>query len=459
MSVSIANHSNHSIDSDQALSLVEAALEQSSADAAFVSLRASEEAIARFAENQIVRNASKSRLTLTITSYFGRKSASASISALDPEAIAAAVKQSEELARIAPEDLEWVPLLQPQTYDDRHPAFDVSTARLSPAEHSQRIHEVCQACQNAGAIAAGTLSAQTSLLAIGNSTGLLACDRSTEADFSLTTRMDDGSAWAWKTSHAFDLLPVKEATQEAIERANQARSPREFEPGIYPVVLSGAAFAALLPWAIWNLDARAADEGRSFATKTDELGNTIGNRAGETLFSSLLQVQRNPAHPLLQAGRFFADGMPNLPLDIVRDGVLQTLSYSRHWAERQGKEPTGAFYPLVVAGSVGSASTQENRTLADLVSATERAILVHRAWYVRYVNPRTLEMTGTTRDGTFWIENGRIAYPIQNLRFNQSLPEMLRDIDAIGVGERLGNNIIPPVRVRDFRFESGTESV
>ncbi|GAI42331.1 unnamed protein product, partial [marine sediment metagenome] len=240
-------------------------------------------------------------------------------------------------------------------------------------------------------------------------------------------------------------------TEQLIERAMLSLHPREVSPGTYPVVFDGAAFADLLSWVIGNLEARAADEGRSFMSRTDEAGKLVGNRLGEPMFSPIVQVQRDPAHPLLQLGTFFSDGLSNRYTEVIKDGVPQALAYSRYWAAQQGKQPTGSLTPIVMSGS--------HQSLADLIAQTERGILVSRAWYVRYVNPKTLLVTGMTRDGTFWIENGQIAYPIKNLRFNQSLPEMLRDVDALTAVQRYGSSVIPGVRVRAFNFSSVTDSV
>ena len=107
--------------------------------------------------------------------------------------------------------------------------------------------------------------------------------------------------------------------------------------------------------------------------------------------------------------------------------------------------------PIVMAGS--------QQSLSNLIAQTEQGILVSRAWYVRYVNLRKLEVTGMTRDGTFWIEDGQIAYPIKNLRFNQSLPEMLRDVEAISTAQRFISSVVPGVRVQAFNFSSVTDSV
>jgi predicted Zn-dependent protease len=273
----------------------------------------------------------------------------------------------------------------------------------------------------------------------------------TEADFSVTARLNNGSSWNNRTAWAIAQLPVEEIAERVIEKAIASCNPREIQPGIYPVVFDAAAFSGLLPWVIWNLDARSADEGRSFMSRHDEAGHPVGNRVGETMFSPLVQVQRYRAHPLLQWSTFFDDGLSNRYLEIIKDGVPQTLSYSRYWANQQGKQPTGSLSPIAMAGS--------EQSLADLIAQTERGIFVSRSWYVQYVNLRTLEVTGMTRDGTFWIEGGQIAYPIKNLRFNQCLPDMLRDIEAVSKVERFRSTAVPGVKVKAFNFSSMTDSV
>ncbi len=430
---------------EQARSLIEKVIKQSQAEGVFVSIGAGEETLSRFSENQITQNVSSNRFNLSITSYFGKKSATASTTDLDPDAVTTTIRNSEELAQIAPEDPEWVPLLEPQVYEQRTPAFDEATATLSPLKRGEIIQQVCAASTKAGAAGSGTLSTHSYLRAIGNSTGLSACNQVTEADFSFTAKIDHGSSWSHRTASAFNQLPIEELTEKVISQAFASRQPREVSPGTYPVVFAGAAFVELLRWVIWNLDARAADEGRSFMSCSD------GNRLGEAMFSPLVQVQRYPGHPLLQLGTFSGEGLSCDRTSLIVDGVPKTLSYSRYWANKQGKQPTGMLSPIVMDGS--------DRSLSDLIAKTERGIFVSRAWYVRYVNPKTLMVTGMTRDGTFWIENGQIAYPIKNLRFNQSLPEMLRDVDALSSVERYGSTVAPGARVRAFNFSSVTDSV
>lgn len=442
---------NTLISQKEALALIEFAIAQSQSDGIFVSLSASETALSRFSENQISQNVRKNTFSLTITSYFGKRSASASTTELDRDAIAQTVKRAEDLARIAPEDPEWVELLPKQTYSDRLPAFDQATATLSPLKKGEIIQQVCSLAKNSGVNGSGTLSTKVSLNALGNSAGLRGCDRTTEADFSFTARIDNGSSWNRCTAWSIEHLPIIELTEKVIARAIASRNPQTIEPGDYTVIFEPWAFASLAIWVIWNLDARAADEGRSFMSRSDDSGKPIGNKVGEQLFNPIIQVQRNATHPLLQGGRFFGNGLSNEDLDIIKDGIPQTLSYSRYWAREQSKEPTGAMSPIVMTGS--------EQSVADLIASTERGILVSRAWYVRYVNPRTLEVTGMTRDGTFLIENGKISHPIKNLRFNQCLPEMLKNVVAVSQAKRCGGGVIPGCKVENFHFSSITDSI
>jgi predicted Zn-dependent protease len=435
----------------QALSLIDFAIAQSQADGVFISLSIRKTALSRFSENQISQNVRKHTFSLTATSYFGQRSASASTTELEHEAIAQTLKRAEDLARIAPVDPEWVELLPQQTYSDRSPAFDEATATLSPLKTGEIIQQVCDLSKDAGVNGSGTLSFKASLDAIGNSAGLRGCDRTTEADFSFTARIDDGSSWNRCTAWSVEQLPIIELTQQVIKRAIASRNSRTIEPKDYTVIFEPAAFASLLPWVIWNLDARAADEGRSFMSRSDDSGKPIGNKVGEQLFNPIVEVQRNPAHPLLQSDRFFGNGLSNQPREIIKNGIPQTLSYSRYWAKKQNQEPTGGMYPIVMTGS--------DLSIADLIASTDRGILVSRAWYVRYVNPRTLEVTGMTRDGTFLIENGKISQPIKNLRFNQCLPEMLKNVVAVSEAKRFGGSVIPGCKVKNFHFSSITDSI
>ena len=434
------------ISQEETLSLVEEIIQKSQAEGVFVTINAEDSALSRFSENQITQNLNRTQVRITITSYYGKQSASAATTELDSASIQETLERSQMLAQVAPEDPEWVGLLPPQTYESRHPAYDEATCHFSPLERGEMIRQVTQQCQENGVEGSGTLSSRVKLQAIGNSEGLRAANAETDANFSLTARVESGSSWNQRSSYALNQLPFADITEKVIERAITSQNPQTIAPGTYPVIFDAAAFADILPWVIWNLDARAADEGRSFMSSPEG-----GNRLGEQLFSPNIAVWREASHPLLQMGTFFSDGLANTRLPIIQNKKVQNLTYSRYWAQQQETSPTGAFYPIVMSGS--------DKFLADLIAETDRAIFVSRAWYVRYVNPRTLEVTGMTRDGTFWIENGKLAYPIKNLRFNQNLPEMLNQIEDLSQVQRFNGTVVPGVRVKAFNFSSVTDSI
>lgn len=437
--------SSSPINTEAAQSILEWTIRQSQAENVFVSLEATESALSRFSDNQISQNVNKNQLKLTITSYFGRKSATAATTSLESEAIATTLRNCETLARLAPEDPEWVPLLPPQAYSERQAAFDLATVELTPLARGEIVQKISQQCQQAGVKGSGTFSTEARVMAIANSAGLIAASRTTSADYSFTAKINNGSSWNQRSAWAVAQIPVASITDAVIQRAIAAQDLQTPTPGDYTVIFTPAAASSLVPWIVWNLDARAADEGRSFMSKEG------GNRVGEKLFNPIVNIRRNATHPLLQTSPFLPDGIANTPLEIVKDGIPQTLAYSRYWAQQQQLQPTGWFYPIVMSGSEGS--------IDDLIASTAKGILVSRAWYVRYVNPRTLEVTGMTRDGTFAIENGQISHPIKNMRFNQCLPQMLAQVEAVGQVERCGNMVIPAIKVNNFHFSSITDSI
>ena len=135
----------------------------------------------------------------------------------------------------------------------------------------------------------------------------------------------------------------------------------------------------------------------------------------------------------------------------LEKGVVKNLSYSRFWAQKKGVKPIPSAGRIIMEG--GSASLEE------LIKGTEKGILVTRFWYIRSVDPQTLLLTGLTRDGTFYIENGKIMFPIKNFRFNESPIIMLNNVEALGKAERNGSMIVPPMKIRDFTFSSLSDAV
>jgi predicted Zn-dependent protease len=195
-------------------------------------------------------------------------------------------------------------------------------------------------------------------------------------------------------------------------------------------------------------DARSADEGRSFLSKQGG-----GNKIGEQIMDSRVSIYTDPWNPVVSAMPWDGDGLPRERTMIIDRGKVANLQYSRYWAAKQGKSETAGWGNTIMEG--GTKST------AELIASTERGILVTRTWYIRMVDPQTVLLTGLTRDGTFYIENGQLRYPIKNFRFNESPVIMLNNIEELGRSVRVenGNIMVPPMKIRDFTFTSLSDAV
>lgn len=434
---------------DEARALIDSAVKLSKADEIQVNISAGDERNVRFADNRITTSGLATDVSVRVFSAFGKKQASATSNDISPAGIEELVRRSEALARLAPENPEAMPLLGRQTYQPVN-SFFASTARATPAARAQAAGTAIQAATKAGDVtAAGILITTNGSNAVGNNKGLFAYRESTSADFSTTVRSNDGTGSGWGGANHPDWarLDVRTASETATTKARLSRNPTPIQPGQYTVVLEPQAAGDLVSLMINSLDARSADEGRSAFAKPGG-----GTRLGETIVDERVTFLSDPNDPQLLGSPFDTEGMPIGRQLWVENGVLKNLFYSRFWAQKQGKHPTGGASSLKMVGT--------DTTTEQLIAATERGVLVTRFWYIRPVNARTLLFTGLTRDGTFLIENGKIARPITNMRFNESPLFMLNKLEGIGRAVRLADGLVmPSLKVRDFTFSSLSDAV
>jgi len=437
----------------EAQALVERTLRHSTADAARVSVQGGRETNLRFADNQISTSGATTNTTVRVQSVFGKRRAAVVTNDRSDEGLRAAVRQSEALARLAPEDPEYLGELGAQQYVEVPAWFD-ATAALSAEDRARAAMSALGPARAAKDLTvAGYLVCSAGAQAIGTSAGLFAYHRSTTANYTLTARTTDGtgSGWAGAEHNDWRQVDVEAVARTAIEKARRSRNPVAIEPGRYTVVFEPEAAANLVGLLGGALQARAAEEGRSAFAKPG------GTRVGERIMDERVTLLSDPADPLLLGAPFDGEGMPLARQAWVQGGVLRQLVYPRFWASKQGRPATGPAASLRMTG--GREST------ASLVAGMRRGILVTRLWYLRPVDPRTLVYTGLTRDGTFLVEDGRIVRAIKNLRFNDSPLFMLNNVEAVGETVRTAGGdggpplAMPALRVRDFNFTSLSDAV
>ena len=232
------------------------------------------------------------------------------------------------------------------------------------------------------------------------------------------------------------------------------------------MILEPSAVADMCLYAYFSAAARDAHEGRSVYSKAGG-----GTRIGEQMFGKNVTLRSDPGADDMEVSPFqvvgassgrtsvFDNGLDVQPTEWVRDGVLTNLVMTRHWAAEHGGEPTPFIGNLIFES--------DGPTLEEMISTTKRALLVSALWYIRTVDPRTLLLTGLTRDGVFLVEDGEVKGAVNNYRFNESPVDMLTRTIEVGRSERsLGREIgdafpfirTPPLRVEGFNMSSVSQA-
>lgn len=438
----------------EAEALVAKLTKLSKADEITINVTAGTTGDIRFANNQLSTSGLVENAQLSVQSAFGPKHASVTTDDFSDEALARTVAESERLAKLAPDDPEAMPPLTAQQYVNVDAWFD-STANLTPEDRAKAALTALGPARAAKDLkAAGFLITRMSVSVVANNTGVFGYYPSTDANYTLTIRTSDGagSGWAAADERDWSKIDFDAVAKRAIEKARSSRAAVAIEPGRYTVILEPQAVGDLVQLLSSYIDARRADEGRSPFVKPGG-----GNKIGEKVMDQRVTIVSDPQDPQLLAQPYDGGGLPLGRQVWVENGMLKQLAYSRFWAKKMGKTPTGNPGSIKMMG--GSA------TLDDMVKGTDRGILLTRLWYLREVDPRTALYTGLTRDGTFLIENGKITRPIRNFRFNESPLFMLNNLEALGPSERLagtergGDIAMPAIKVKDFNFTSLSDAV
>lgn len=437
----------------EAKALLEKVLKYSKADECEVNLSGEIRGNIRYARNEVSTSGALTNQNLSVQSAFGKKVGVATIDEFDDASLEKVVRRSEELAQLAPENPEYVGLLGPQTYIKSNGYFD-STASVSPDTRAEAVSKSLKLSREQKLVAAGFLEDQKGYTAMMNSKGLFAYYKSTNVNFSLTVRTEDGTGSGYVAKGYSDVnkLDTAAATKIAMQKSLGSKGARALEPGKYTVILEPTAAVVLLENIYFDMDARSADEGRSFFSKPG--GKT---KLGEKIVDERVTFFSDPTHPELPASSWSGDGLPQEKLMWIDKGVVKNLSYSRYWAKEKGVKPVPFPNNMIMTGGTA--------TLEEMIKSTQRGILVTKLWYIRSVDPQTLLQTGLTRDGTFYIEDGKIKYPIKNFRFNESPIIMLNNLEMLGKTERVvstesnQNYMVPPMKIREFTFSSLSDAV
>jgi PmbA protein len=427
-------------------------------------------ALTRFANNTIHQNVAEESVAVSVRTVFGGRTARATTNKLDEDSLRRVVQASENLAKVQHPDPDLLPMPTVQEAGEATQVpsryFD-ETAAITPDARAQAVGKIVAAAQKRKLTTAGIFSTSELLEGVFNSRGLSHWHRQTSSEISITMLAADSSGWQKANSPNVANLDAAALGEIAAEKAAQSAAPREIPAGKYTVILEPAAALDMAGFMFWDFGGMAILDQRSFLT----------NRVGTKLFGDNINIEDDVAHPLQSGSPFDGEGVRRQRVSLVENGVVKRLVYARATAakmrnaehkDKVGRiEPTGHGFTL--PNEMGEAPLnlvfappQDPKSLEQMIASTERGVLITRLWYIREVDPYEKILTGMTRDGTFYVEDGKVRYGVRNFRFNESLVHMLSNVEEMGTpvrasGEESFDMVVPAMKVKDFNFTEVTK--
>jgi len=434
--------------------LAERILKLSEADETEVDIHAADDALTRFANNTIHQNVAEQTLGISVRAVVDSRTARASTNKTDDESLLRVVAAAASLARHQPENPDLLPMLGPRKYH-KVARFSQATAAATPMDRARAVARVCRVADKRKQTAAGIFSSGLSRSVLANSRGLFARYEQTRAEFSVTILEEDSSGWAKSNSAEIREIDPDALTESASRKAAESRKPRQVVPGRYTAILEPPAVLDLVGFLFYDFAGTAVHDKRSCFT----------GRVGKKVLGENITLWDDVYHPLQLGAPYDGEGFPRQRVLLVDRGIPTDLVYSRATAKKMKARPTGHGFELPNdhgEAPVNLVFSGGDKSVDDMIRSTERGILVTRLWYIRDVDPYEKILTGMTRDGTFLVEDGRVTGGIRNFRFNQSVIEMLSNVEMLGPavrasGEESFEMVVPSMKVRDFHFSEVTK--
>jgi PmbA protein len=441
--------------SDRLLEVAEVALGTGGADDVEALVYRQAGGLTRFASSRIHQSAWREDLWVRVRVVVdGNRVGTATVHAADADAVRRTARRAAEVAATMPPDPGYPGMPGPAPYPEagRH---DQATADADPATRAGLVAGVIRRLP-AGVTAAGACETRELEIALANTRGVRAAGATTAASFSILADAGSGTGWAEATEPALADLDVAALGERAARKAVDSLDPRELPPGAYPVVLEPNAASVMVQWLGWlGFGAKAYDEGRSF----------LVGRLGQRVCSPLVTIVDDATAADTIGVGFDFEGVPKRRVTLIDEGVAASLVYDFRAATGHGVEPTGHGLPAPSAEGalpMHLAMLPGQTPQAELVAGLERGLLVTRFHYTNLVNLMDTTITGMTRDGTFWVEDGKVVGAVRNLRFTQSILDALSSVRAVGAETELaaedgyGAARAPALAIDRFSFSSAT---
>jgi PmbA protein len=465
---------------EQAGDIFERIRKLSTADEVEVLFSGGRFALTRFANNTIHQNVAEENHVVSVRTSFDRRTARAFTNKFDDESVRQVVRSAESLAKVQHPDPDLLPmpdsaeasgagrtgesLVPTRGMPSRH--FQ-QTADITPELRADGVKKIVGVAEGHNLTTAGVFSSAEALDGIFNSRGLSNWHTQTSAEVSITMLAGDSSGWQKANSPDLANLDPLKLAEVAAQKALDSARPREIPAGRYTVILEPAAVLDIVGFMFWDYSGMAILDQRSF----------LSGRIGTKLFGDNITIWDDVAHPLQTGSPFDGEGMQRQRVPLVENGIVKRVVYARATAARMKQseykdkvgpmEATGHGFALPnemgeMPLNIVFAPSGDRQTVEQMIASTERGVLVTRLWYIREVEPFEKMLTGMTRDGTFYVENGRVQGGVRNFRFNESLIHMLSNVEAMSVpvrsaGEESFDMVVPAMKVKKFNFTEVTK--
>lgn len=409
----------------------------------------------RFSGERIISASSATSVVAMITAGYDKKSATVSVEVPELSVLEPALQRAEALAQAAQPSAEYMPpVAPPQSYLLTKEHFE-STAQLNEKDRAHVASTIQSECKKRALNLAAYIQVDNFNYAFGNSSQLRVSHSGTKFHCSATARTlgSAGSAKAQEEHADFARFNLERFCHKLVTRAELSANPHELPPGEYPAIIEPSALCGFMSALFNHISRRAADEGRSYFSLPGGK-----NKIGQALFNSSVNLTTSPCDELCPTASFGAEGLALTPISWIESGTLKNLPIDRYWASKLAVPAIPMPANFILQGGSGS--------LEDLIKNTERAVLISQSWYMRDLDPKEILVTGLTRDGTFWVEDGKIQYPIKNFRFNESPVRLLQSVDALSASDRcIGTEswgpmtVLPAIRVPKFNFSTISDAI
>ncbi|MFZ4159482.1 metallopeptidase TldD-related protein [Streptomyces griseoincarnatus] len=454
--------------------IVERALELSRSDGCVVIADEHSSANLRWAGNALTTNGVTRGRTLTVVATVdgaqGTASGVVSRSAVTVDELEPLVRAAEAAARGAGPAEDAQPLVTGVAPSPEFTEAPAETTSAVFADFAPALGEAFARARAGGRELYGFAHHELVSTYLGTSTGLRLRHDQPNGTLEINAKSPDRtrSAWAGRSTRDFKDVDPAALDAELAVRLGWAERRLELPAGRYETLLPPTAVADLLIYQLWSASGRDAAEGRTVFSKPGG-----GTRVGERLTELPLTLRSDPDEPGLESAPFviahssggdqsvFDNGLPLSATDWVREGELHRLTTSRHSAGLTGLPAAPAVDNLILDGG-------EDRSLEEMVAATERGLLLTCLWYIREVDPATLLLTGLTRDGVYLVENGEVTGEVNNFRFNESPVDLLGRAAEAGRTEKtlprewsdwFTRAAMPALRIPDLNMSSVSRGV